>query len=182
MKKKGCGFWHFYFFFQVVTFLSKLLNYIISLKLSVCGHYSAIWDNLNIFYFYSYLFKLYNCKLVTAIVGNLKIPTPIQGPLNVSRMRQWGRLSWFDSSEVHRPAHYVARLSVRTAPSAAPASSVVAVGALGGVIILQGPWEEALPTHRQKRVTSASAPHNWGERPDWLDCYSLWVNRSEEHR
>lgn len=158
------------------------------MKPHIYRHCSIFWGNV------FYLFKCmkiivvvvlwslpYSIKLICAIVGNVKIPTLIQGPLNVSRMRQWGRLSWFDNSEVHRPAHYVARRWVRTAPSAAPASSAAAAGALGGVIILQGPWEEAFPTHRQKRVTSDSAPHNWGERPDWLDCCSLWVNRSEEH-
>ncbi len=47
---------------------------------------------------------------------------------------------WTSLGSVKQPhiAHYSARLSVTSAPSSAPAYSVVVIGALGGVIISQG--------------------------------------------
>lgn len=48
------------------------------------------------------------------------------------------RPSWFDNRRLYHTAHYIARLSVCSASSSAPAYSVDVVWMLGGVIISQG--------------------------------------------
>lgn len=68
-----------------------------------------------------------------------RFPTPRRSArTQEARMRQRRRLLIWQPWNLPHTVHYVARLSVSSAPSSAPAYSVVVVGALGGVIISQG--------------------------------------------